>query len=131
MHLSRRLCGVTPPPGSSITPGHKLRLNKALYGLNQAPKAWNIVLTKTLLTLGFLTSSADPCLYIMVTPSGERIYMNTYVDDLFLAANPSQAKDNIIAGLSKAFAITNLGIMTNPLGMEITRNPSTGRILMT
>jgi hypothetical protein len=67
----------------------------------------------------------------MVTPSGEHIYMNTYVDDMFLAANPSQAKDNIIAGLSKAFAITNLGIMTNPLGIEITRNPSTGSILMT
>jgi hypothetical protein len=102
-----------------------------LYGLKQAPRAWNIVLTKTLLTLGFFPSTADPCLYVMVTPSGERIYMNTYVDDLFLAANPSQAKDTIIAGLSKAFAITNLGIMTNPLGIEITRNPTTGSILMT
>jgi hypothetical protein len=67
----------------------------------------------------------------MVTPSGERIFMNTYVDDLFLAAKPSLDKDRIIAGLSKAFAITNLGIMTNPLGMEITRNPATGSILMT
>jgi hypothetical protein len=57
--------------------------------------------------------------------------MNAYVDDLFLAAKPSQAKDNIIAGLAKAFAITNLGIMTNPLGMEITRNPTTGSILIT
>jgi hypothetical protein len=63
--------------------------------------------------------------------AGERIYMNTYVDDLFLAANPSQAKDSIIAELSKAFAITNLGIMTNPLGIGITRNPTTGSILMT
>jgi hypothetical protein len=89
MHPSRRLYGVTPPPGSTIPPGHKLRLNTALYGLKQAPRAWNIVLTKTLLTLGFLPSIADPCLYVMVTPSGERIYMNTYVDGLFLAANPS------------------------------------------
>ncbi len=120
-----------PPPGSTIAPGHKLRLKKTLYGLKQAPRAWNIVLTKTLTTLGFIPSTADPCLYTMVTPSGERIFMNTYVDDLFLAAKPSQAKDNIIAGLSKAFAITNLGIMTNPLGMEITRNPSTCSVLMT
>ena len=89
--------------------------------MKQAPRAWNIVLTKTLLTLGFLPSTADPCLYVMVTPSGERIYMNTYVDDLFLAANPSQAKDNIIAGLSKAFAITNLGIMTTPLALRSPR----------
>jgi hypothetical protein len=56
--------------------------------------------------------------------------MNTYVDDLFLAAKPSQAKDDIIAGLANAFSITNLGIMTNPLGMEITQNPTTGSILI-
>jgi hypothetical protein len=43
--------------------------------------------------------------------------MNTYEDDLFLAANPSQTKDDVIAGLAKAFAITNLGVKTNPLGM--------------
>jgi hypothetical protein len=49
-----------PPPGSTIPRGHKLRLNKVLYGLIQAPRAWNIVLTKTLLTLGFLPSTADP-----------------------------------------------------------------------
>jgi hypothetical protein len=103
-----------PPLGVNVPPGHKLRLNKAMYGLKQAPKAWNIVLTKTLLTLGFVPSTADPCLYVLITPSGERFDMNTYVDDLFLAANPSQAKDSIIAGLAKDFAITNLGIMTNP-----------------
>ncbi len=62
-----------PPPGSTIAPGHKLRLKKALYGLKQAPRAWNQVLTKTLISLGFTPSSADPCLYTMVTPSGERI----------------------------------------------------------
>jgi hypothetical protein len=130
MHPWMRLRGVTPPQ-VALSPGHKLRINKALYGLKQAPRAWNIVLTKTLLTLGFLPFTADPCLYVMVTPSVERIYMNTYVDNLFLAANPSQARDTFIAGLSKAFAITNLGIMTNPLGMEITRNPTTSSILTT
>jgi hypothetical protein len=120
-----------PPLGVTVPPGHKLCLNKSMYGLKQAPRAWNIVLTKTLLTLGFVPSIADPCLYILITPSRERIYMNTYVDDLFHAANPSQAKDSIIAGLSKAFAITNLGIIKKILGIEITRNPTTGSILMT
>jgi hypothetical protein len=120
-----------PPLGRIVPPGHKLRLNKALYGLKQAPRAWNIVLTRTLLTLGFFPSTTDPYLYVMITPSGERIYMNTYVDNLFLAANPSHAKDTIIAELSKAFAITNLGIMTNPLGIQITWNPTTNSILMT
>jgi hypothetical protein len=66
-----------PPPGSTIPLGHKF-LNKALYGLKEAPRAWNIVLPKTLLTLGFLPSTADPCLYVMVTPS-EDTYLHECV----------------------------------------------------
>jgi hypothetical protein len=56
--------------------------------------------------------------------------MNTDVDDLFLAANPSKAKDDIISGLSSSFAITNLGIMSNPQGIEVITNPSTGTVLL-
>jgi hypothetical protein len=81
-----------PPPGVFVPSGHKLRLNKALYGLKQAPRTWNIVLTRTLLTLGFTPSIADPCLDLLITPSRERIFMNTYVDDLFLAANPLKTR---------------------------------------
>jgi hypothetical protein len=47
------------------------------------------MLTNTLLSLGFTPTTTDPYLYIHITPAGERIYMNTYVEDLFLAANPS------------------------------------------
>jgi hypothetical protein len=57
--------------------------------------------------------------------------MNTYVDDLFLEANQSQVKDDVIAGLAKAFAITNLGLLTYSLGIEVTRNTDTGSILLT
>jgi hypothetical protein len=106
-------------------------LNKALYGLKHAPRAWNLILANTLLTLGFTPFTAVPCLYTFIANTGERIFMNTHVDDLFLAANPSQTKDDIIAGLAKPFAITNPGIMTNPLGIEVTRNTTTGSIPLT
>jgi hypothetical protein len=65
-----------------------------------------------------------------MNPTGERIFMNTYVDGLFLAANPSQAKDDISTGLSNAFAITNLGIMSNSLGIEVTRYLTTCSVLL-
>jgi hypothetical protein len=119
------------PPGVPAPPGHKWHRNKSLYDLKQDPRAWKIVLTRSLLTLGFTPSTADPCLYVLITPTGERIFMNTYVDDLFLVANPSEAKDGIIAGLAKAFAITNLGFMTIPLGMEIIKKRTTDSILIT
>jgi hypothetical protein len=66
----------------------------------------------------------------LITSTRERIFMNMYVDDLFLAANPSKAKDDIISGLPNTFAITNLGIMSNPLGIEVTRNHTTGSVLL-
>jgi hypothetical protein len=119
-----------PPPGVSVPPGHKWGLKRALFGLKQAPRAWNLVLKKNLLRLGFTPSTSDPCLYILITSSGERIFMNTYVDDLFLAANPSTAKDDIISGLSSSFAITNLGVMSNPLSIEVITNPITGSVLL-
>jgi hypothetical protein len=54
----------------------------------------------------------------MTLPGGQKIWCNTYVDDLFLAANPGPIKDKIIAEL-KAFEIKDLGILRRPLGMEL------------
>jgi hypothetical protein len=93
--------------------------------MKQAPRAWNLVLTKTLFRLGFTPSTSDPCVYTLITSSSDRIFMNTCMDDLFLAA-----KDDIITGPSNSFAITNLGIMSNPLGIEVITNPITGSVLL-
>ena len=36
-----------------------LKLNKALYGLNQAPRSWNTKLEAMLSSIGFLKSEKD------------------------------------------------------------------------
>jgi hypothetical protein len=49
---------VAQPPGF-VQEGQEskvLRLRKALYGLRQAPRAWNTKLDNTLLSLGFQRS---------------------------------------------------------------------------
>ena len=54
------------------------------------------------------------------------MWLNTYVDDLFLACNPCPEKYSFIKWLSSKFAIANLGPLTNPLGIEVVRDtPST------
>jgi hypothetical protein len=110
---------VSEPPGMVATPGFAFKLHKALYGLKQAPRAWAMKLKATMINIGFEVSTSDQCLYVMHLPDGQKIWCNTYVDDLFLAANPGPIKDKIISQLKAAFEIKDLGIMTRPLGMEL------------
>ncbi|KAF0891483.1 hypothetical protein E2562_009896 [Oryza meyeriana var. granulata] len=53
------------PPGFTVV-GHEnkvLRLDKALYGLRQAPRAWNAKLDETLVALGFSHSMSEHAVY--------------------------------------------------------------------
>jgi hypothetical protein len=57
---------VHQPPGFVI-PGKKgkvLRLHKALYGLRQAPRAWNAKLDSTLKGMGFEQMEEMPCWWV-------------------------------------------------------------------
>ena len=63
-------------------------LKKALYGLNQAPRAWYERIDSYLMNLGFTRSNYDPNLYYKVDRERTLILV-VYVDDLFLTgANP-------------------------------------------
>ncbi|KAF0896316.1 hypothetical protein E2562_021853 [Oryza meyeriana var. granulata] len=56
---------VRQPPGFTVV-GHEdkvLRLDKALYGLRQAPRAWNGKLDETLVALGFSHSASEHAVY--------------------------------------------------------------------
>ena len=45
-------------------PNHVYKLNKALYGLNQAPRAWYDKLSSFLIANNFTKGSVDPTLFI-------------------------------------------------------------------
>jgi hypothetical protein len=57
---------VAQPPGfvNKDRPGKVLRLHKALYGLRQAPHAWNTKLDATLSSLGFRCSENEHGVYM-------------------------------------------------------------------
>ena len=56
---------VHQPPGFAIPgkEGKVLRLRKALYGLRQAPRAWNAKLDSTLKRMGFMPSPHEAAIY--------------------------------------------------------------------
>ena len=76
------------PPGF-VHPGktsHICRLDKSLYGLNQAPRAWYSRLSMKLQTLGFLPSKSDISLFIY-KKSNIVIFVLIYVDDIIVTSS--------------------------------------------
>lgn len=65
------------------------KLNKSLYGLKQADKAWNEKLHKTLEENGCIQGKADPYLYMKTTEKG-KIYLISYVDDWIIASKQEE-----------------------------------------
>ena len=71
---------------------------KTLYGLNQAPHAWNGRIDRYLVNLGFTKSDVDPNIYYKIVED-EPLVLVLYVDDLFLIGN-----EKLIAWCKKKLA---------------------------
>lgn len=66
-----------------------LRLHKDLYGLRQAPHAWNAKLDSSLAALGFVKCPSKHTVYTRSTV-GSRLLVGVYVDDLIVTgASPT------------------------------------------
>jgi hypothetical protein len=75
------------------------RLNKSLYGLKLAPRAWYSRFFATfLLTLGFVEAKLDTSLFIYHHADGIACLL-LYVDDIILTASSSQLFQRIISSL--------------------------------
>ena len=59
------------------------RLKKSLFGLKQAPRAWNAKTTQQLRRMGFATSKSDSSLFIRKGRLGP-VSILLYVDDLVI-----------------------------------------------
>ena len=71
---------------NSSLPDMVCRLNKSLYGLKRAPRAWYSRFATFLLTLGFTEAKADTFLFIY-RRADETAYLLLYVDDIVLTAS--------------------------------------------
>ena len=93
---------VKQPPGFAIKGAeHRVfRLRKALYGLRQAPRAWNAKLDATLGKLGFTWCATEHALY-MWQWGKEELFVGVYVVDLIItnacAENINSFKHKMVA----------------------------------
>jgi hypothetical protein len=111
------------PPGfeDAQYPSHVCKLQRAIYGLKQSPRAWYARLSTRLHELGFVSSKADTSLFIFQR-DGISIFMLVYMDDIVIAGSTSTAVELLIRSLSESFPIKDLGRLEYFLGLEASYN---------
>ena len=93
-------------------------LKKALYGLKQVPRAWYSRIDEHLLSLGFTRSLSEVILYVK-KKENDFLIVSLYVDDLLVTGNNAKTVDESKQEMMLVFDMTDLGLMTYFLGMEI------------
>jgi len=93
-------------------------LQKALYELKQAPRAWYSRIDDHLLNLGFVKSLSKATLYIRLKDD-DILIMSLYVDDLLITGSNELQIEEFKQEMMRVFEMTNLGLMTYFLGMEV------------
>nr|GEY98815.1 hypothetical protein [Tanacetum cinerariifolium] len=101
------------PDGSRV-----YKVEKAMYGLHQAPRAWYGTLSKYLLTNGFQRDTIDQILFIR-RQRGDFILVQVYVDDIiFRSSNPQLCKE-FKALMHEKFQMSAMGELNFFLGLQV------------
>ncbi|KAL7280538.1 hypothetical protein ACG7TL_005470, partial [Trametes sanguinea] len=98
-------------------------LKKAIYGLKQASRQWNLKIHKSLLDLGFTRTYSDAGVYVYWRQGGEKVtIVILYVDDLLLLGDDRQHIKQVKDTLKKQYKMTDLGAVKRFLGLRILRD---------
>ena len=108
-----------PPKGTDCEDDEVWLLNKALYGLKDAPLRWHETLSKHLKSIGMTQTKSDPCLFFKRNKNGQYCFMTITVDDLLIASSTKEIADEVINDLKSKFKITDLGIPEYVIGIHI------------
>ncbi|KAM0018090.1 putative RNA-directed DNA polymerase [Helianthus debilis subsp. tardiflorus] len=111
---------VSQPEGF-IKPGNEgkvYRLSKALYGLRQAPRAWNTKLDQTLKSLNLMKCTLESAIYTR-TSEASTLIVGVYVDDLIVTGTSKKEIDIFKSQMKNKFDMSDLGLLAYYLGIEV------------
>ena len=114
---------LQPPQGVPVAPGHVLQLQRAMYGLKQAPLMFNKHLDASLGKLRFRRSHYDPCVYFRRDGDGSLLILAVVVDDILLAASSKAKADGFARALRGIYKITDIGFPARIVGLNISASP--------
>jgi hypothetical protein len=113
-------------PSGFVIPGKEgkvLRLRKALYGLRQAPMAWNAKLDSTLKGMGFRQSPHEAAIYWRGN-GGNALLVGVYVDDLMITGTKDADVAAFKEEMNATFQMSDLGLLSFYLGIEVHQGDS-------
>lgn len=102
---------VSQPEGFVIKGKEKMvyKLQKALYGLRQAPRAWYSKINQHFLRLGFERSTNEPTLYKKLQGSSHILLLCIYVDDIIYMSSSYDMTMEFKNIIMKTFEMSDLG----------------------
>ena len=114
---------VEVPEGLNAPPGTVMKLVKALYGIKQAPRAWNQCIDRYLKSMGFRACRKDTCIYVKKTVKGNVMVIGLFVDDILCSYEEIDRFEwqKYKSYLMKEYEMTDLGPVHHILGMRVTR----------
>jgi hypothetical protein len=101
-------------------PNYVFRLDKAIYGLKQAPFARYSRLGSKFEMLSFTPPKGDTSLFFLSNNQVTMFVLN-YVDDIIVASSSQGATNVLLKSLAEDFALKDLGELHYFLGIEVTK----------
>ncbi|GJT87013.1 putative ribonuclease H-like domain-containing protein [Tanacetum coccineum] len=111
---------VCQPPGfeDPYFPDKVYKVEKALYGLHQAPKAWYETLSTYLIENRFRRGTIDKTLFIK-KDKGDILLVQVYVDDIIFGSTKKSLCDEFEGLMHKRFQMSSMGELTFFLGLQV------------
>ncbi|GJW34282.1 putative ribonuclease H-like domain-containing protein [Tanacetum coccineum] len=111
---------VCQPPGfvDPEFPEKIYKVEKALYGLHQAPRAWYETLSTYLLDNGFYRGQIDKTLFIKRL-NCDILLVRVYVDDIIFGSTKKSLCDEFELIMHNRFQMSSMGELTFFLGLQV------------
>ncbi|GJQ91832.1 putative ribonuclease H-like domain-containing protein [Tanacetum coccineum] len=115
---------VCQPPGfeDQKFPNRVYKVEKELYGLHQAPKAWYETLSTYLLDNMFQRGKIDKTLFIR-RDKGDILLVQVYVDDIIFGSTKKSSCTEFEKMMHKKFQMSSMGELTFFLGLQTACTP--------
>jgi hypothetical protein len=114
------------PEGINESDDYVMKLNKALYGIKQAPREWHSEVDGYLHTLHYISCQKDTCLYWKKTKTAGIILLGLFVDDITTSVHDRDLvewnEDKM--KLKMKYDLTELGELHHILGMKVKESSS-------